>query len=131
MVNQIEIIRSQLDGLDRLGADAATKTAVNELTKQLIDAELNLVDLRQTGTGQDGVRFGAKLISKINYLANGVSGGDFKPTDQHLAVEKVIAAQLKQVQSLVDGLRGRILGGFNDQLRSKNLPPIVVPAPRP
>ena len=130
MVNQIELIRSQLDLLDRLGADAATKTAVNELTKQLIDTEMNLVDLRQTGTGQDGVRFGSKLLSKINYLANGVAGSDFKPTDQHLAVEKLIATQLKEVQSLVDALRGRILGGFNDQLKGKGLPPIVVPPPK-
>lgn len=130
MVNQVELIRSQLAGLDRLGADAATKTAVDELNKQLIDAEMKLVDLRQTGTGQDGVRFGSKLLAKINYLANGVAGSDFKPTDQHLAVEKLIAAQLKEVQSLVDALRGRILSGFNDQLKSKNLPPIVVPTPR-
>jgi hypothetical protein len=130
MVNQIELIRSQLEGLDRLGADAATKTAVNELTQQLIDAEMNLVDLRQTGTGQDGVRFGSKLISKITYLANGVSSGDYKPTDQHLEAQKVIAGQLKEVQALVDGLRGRILGGFNEQLKSKNLPPVVVPTPQ-
>ncbi len=130
MVNQIEIIRSQLDALDDLGADAATKTAVNELTQQLVDAEMNLVDLRQTGTGQDGVRFGSKLISKIGYLASGVSSSDYKPTDQHLAAEQVIADEVKKVQALVDALRGRILGGFNEQLKSKNLPLIVVPAPR-
>ena len=130
IVNQIEIIRSQLEGLDKLGADAATKTSVNELMQQLIDAEMNLVDVRQTGTGQDGVRFGAKLLSKINYLAGGASSGDYKPTDQHLAAEKVIATELKTVQALVDALRGRILSGFNDQLKTKNLPPIVVPGPR-
>ncbi len=130
MVNQIELIRSQLEGLDRLGADAATKTAVTELTQQLIDTEMNLVDLRQTGTGQDGVRFGSKLMSKIGYLAGGVSGSDYKPTDQHLAAAQVIADEVKKVQALVDALRGRILGGFNEQLKSKNLPPIVVPSPR-
>ncbi len=91
---------------------------------------MNLVDLRLTGGGQDGVRFGSKLIGKLGYLANGVSGSDFKPTDQHLAAEKVIADEVKKVQALVDALRGRILGGFNEQLKSKNLPPIVVPTPR-
>ena len=130
MVNQIELIRSQLEALDRLGADAATKTAVTELTQQLIDAEMNLVDLRQTGTGQDGVRFGSKLMSKIGYLANGVSGSDYKPTDQHLAAAQVIADEVKKVQALVDALRGRILGGFNEQLKTKNLPQVVVPTPR-
>ena len=130
MVNQIELIRSQLESLDRLGADAATKTAVTELTQQLIDTEMNLVDLRQTGTGQDGVRFGSKLMSKIGYLAGGVSGSDYKPTDQHLVAAQVIADEVKKVQALVDALRGRILGGFNEQLKSKNLPPIVVPVPK-
>ena len=43
---------------------------------------------------------------------------------------QVIADEVKKVQALVDALRGRILGGFNEQLKSKNLPPIVVPAPR-
>ena len=39
---------------------------------------MNLYDLRITG-GQDGVRYAAKLLSRFNYLANGVSGSDFKP----------------------------------------------------
>ncbi len=55
---------------------------------------MNLVDLRLTG-GQDGVRFGSKLIGKIDYLANGLASGDFKPTDQHLEVQKLIEGQLK------------------------------------
>ena len=69
------------------------------------------------------------MMSKIGYLAGGVSGSDYKPTDQHLAAAQVIADEVKKVQALVDALRGRILGGFNEQLKSKNLPPIVVPAP--
>ena len=59
-----------------------------------------------------------------------MSGSDYKPTDQHLAAEKVIADEVKKVQALVDALRGRILGGVNDQLKSKNLPPIVLPTTR-
>ena len=39
---------------------------------------MNLYDLRITG-GQDGVRYAAKLLSRFSYLANGVSGSDFKP----------------------------------------------------
>jgi photosystem II stability/assembly factor-like uncharacterized protein len=130
MVNQIESIRSQLESLDRLLTDPVLKKAADELNQQLIATEMDLVDLRLTGTGQDGVRFSSKLIGKINYLANGLASGDFKPTDQQLEVTKVIEGQLKSVQSQVERLRARILSGFNDQLKSKNLPVIVVPSPR-
>lgn len=85
-----------------------------------------MVDLRLTG-GQDGVRYASKLLSKINYLANGLASGDFKPTDQQLEVQKLIQAQVKELRTQVEGLRSRITAGFNDQLRSKNLPSIVVP----
>ena len=55
---------------------------------------MNLYDLRITG-GQDGVRYAAKLLSRFNYLANGISGSDFRPTDQHLEVAKLLQERLK------------------------------------
>ncbi|MEO8678553.1 MAG: sialidase [Vicinamibacterales bacterium] len=128
-VNQIEMMRSQIEALDRLTADPAVKKAADELNQQLMAVEMNLVDLRITG-GQDGVRYASKLLGKINYLAGGLSSADFKPTDQQLEAKKVIEDQLKGVQTQAEGLRARVLSGFNDQLRNKNLPIIVVPSPR-
>lgn len=128
-VNQIEMMRSQIEGLARLSADPAITKAADELNEQLMAVEMNLIDLRLTG-GQDGVRYASKLLGKINYLAGGLSSSDFKPTDQQLEAKKVIEDQLKGVQTQADGLRTRVLSGFNDQLRSKNLPIIVVPSPK-
>jgi hypothetical protein len=128
-VNQIEMMRSQIEALDRLTADPAVKKAADELNQQLMAVEMNLVDLRITG-GQDGVRYASKLLGKINYLTGGLSSADFKPTDQQLEAKKVIEDQLKGVQTQAEGLRTRVLSGFNDQLRNKNLPIIVVPSPR-
>ncbi len=129
MVNLIEGIRSQIEGLHRVTADPAITKAAEEMNQQLMAAEMNLIDLRLTG-GQDGVRYASKLISKLNYLANGLASGDFKPTDQQLEVEKLIEGQLKDLRTQVEGLRSRIASGFNDQLRNKNLPIMVVPPPR-
>jgi len=127
MVNLIEGIRSQIEGLDRVTADPAIKKAAEEVNSQLMAVEMNLIDLRLTG-GQDGVRYASKLIGKLNYLANGLASGDFKPTDQQLEVQKLIEGQFKDVRTQVDGLRSRIVSGFNDQLKNKNLPIIVVPS---
>jgi hypothetical protein len=96
-----------------------------EMNRKLIDLEMNLVDLRQTGTGQDGVRFAAKLISKIGYLANGVAGGDFKPTNQHLEVQQILAAELRTQLQALNKLMSEDLVVLNDQLKSKNLPIIA------
>ncbi len=43
----------------------------------LLELEMNLVDLRQTGQGQDAVRFEAKLLSKLSYLTRGLAYADF------------------------------------------------------
>ncbi len=129
MVNLIEGIRSQIEALDRVTTDPAVRKSAEEVNQQLMATEMNLIDLRLTG-GQDGVRYASKLLGKINYLANGLASGDFKPTDQQLEVQKLIQAQVKELRTQVEGLRSRITSGFNDQLRNKNLPIIVVPPPR-
>ena len=71
-----------------------------------------------------------KLIGKLSYLANGLASGDFKPTNQQLEVEQLIEGQLTELRAQVEGLRSRIASGFNDQLRNRNLPIIVVPPPK-
>jgi hypothetical protein len=62
-----------VDAVARTVDDAALKTASTDLGAKLLEAEMELVDLRQTGQGQDGVRFGSKLISKMGYLSNGMA----------------------------------------------------------
>jgi len=127
-VNKVELVRSQIEGLARIVDDAAIKKAGEDLNQKLTDAEMILVDLRLTG-GQDGVRYGAKLISKINYLANGLAGGDFKPTGQQVEVRKILEEQLRSALSQIEGLLGKDLAGFNDMLRKRNIPNIIAKGP--
>ncbi len=127
-VNRIEVVRNQIDGLNKLVEDAAIKKAGEDLNQKLIDEEMNLIDLRLTG-GQDGVRYGAKLISKINYLANGLAGGDFKPTAQQLEVQKLLEEQLRSSLGRIDALITKELSAFNEVLRKKSIPNIIAKAP--
>jgi hypothetical protein len=124
-VHRIEQARVQLEGLPRLTSDSSARQAADALNRKLIELEMNLVELRLTGAGQDGVRFGSKLISKIGYLANGLASGDFKPTNQHLEVQQILANELKTHLQALDALMARDLAALNEQLKSKDLPIIA------
>jgi hypothetical protein len=126
-VHRIEAVRVQLEGLGRVVKDAAIRQAADSLNERLQALEMNLVDLRQTGTGQDGVRFGSKLMSKLNYLAAGLASNDFKPTDQQVEVHQILDQQLRGHLAALASLWATELQGFNDRLRRENVANIVLP----
>jgi hypothetical protein len=125
-VHQVESARVQIDAITRAVDDAAVKSAATTLAQQLVDVEMNLVDLRLTGQGQDGVRFGSKLIAKLGYLGNGLSSSDYKPTNQHGEVQTLLNRQLREHLTALDGLFTRELAAFNEMLRQRNVPHVVV-----
>ena len=131
-VARIESVRVQLDALKRTVTDADVIRAATALETKLVDLEMELVDLRLTGNGQDGVRFAAKLISKLGYLAGGLSGGDFKPTDQQGEVQLLLNGQLRGHLTALESLLGSELGSLNVLLRTKNVPNVMGgPSPVP
>ena len=125
MVNQIESIRAQLDNLRQLVRDASVKSAADDLDKKLIDIEENLIQRRLTGQGQDTVRWPPKLISKLNYLANGVGSSDFAPTTQQQEVYATFKTQLIDLRRRLDAVIGTDLSNFNRLLREKNVGNVI------
>jgi len=131
-VGRIESVRVQLDALHRAVTDADVRRTATALAEKLVELELNLVDLRQTGAGQDGVRFGSKLIAKLGYLANGLANADFKPTDQQGEVQVLLKEQLRGHLNELESLMGGDLAALNSMLRGKNVPNVIGgPAPIP
>ena len=124
-VHRIESVRVQLDGIRRSVTDADVRRAAAALEEKLVELEMNLVDLRQTGGGQDGVRFGSKLIAKLGYLAGGLANADFKPTDQQGEVQVLLNGQMKQHLTALESLIGSDLNALNALLRQKNVPNVV------
>ena len=124
-VQRLELVRLQLQQLPRITNDAEAVSGARALDAKLVDVEMNLIDLRLTGEGQDGVRFGAKLISKLGYLANGAAVSDFKPTGQHAEVHQLLGTELKQHLSAIDGVLASELAPLNLQLKAKGLPEVV------
>jgi hypothetical protein len=129
-VNRMETARSQLQALSRAIKDVEIRKAVDDLERKFTDLEMNLVELRSTGRGQDGVRWGAKLYSKLNYLANGLASNDYRPTDQQVEVHRGLKEQLRRHQAGLNELVERDLTRVNEILRTNKLKPVEVPGPR-
>jgi photosystem II stability/assembly factor-like uncharacterized protein len=129
-VNSAEVVRSQVYNLMKIVDDAELKQAADELDKKVTAAEGSLVELRNTGRGQDGVRWGSKLVQKLGYLGNGLASGDFKPTNQQLEVHKDLQTRVKTWGGQLSDVLNKDLGLFNEMLRRKNLPTVVSQVPR-
>lgn len=132
MVNQIEIIRSQIYriiGLLQGKENAAVRTAADDLDKKLLEVEDHLIQRKLTGQGQDGVRWPPKLLGKINYLANGLSGSDFGPTTQQREVHALFKQQLASHRKRLDEVVSKDLGGFNTLLRNRNIQNVIPHVP--
>ena len=125
VVNEIEVVRGQLVALNHLVNDPEVKKASDELERKYLDIEQNLVELRATGRGQDGVRFGAKLVGRISYLANELSSGDFKPTNQQREVVVLHQDRVKTHRTQLEVVRSRDLDVFNEMLKKRGFPTIL------
>jgi len=125
-VHRIEDVRVQLEAISRVVDDAVVKRAADSLQRQLVDAEMNLVELRMTGRGQDGVRFGSRLIGKLGYLANGIASSDHRPTNQHGEVQQLLGEQLQGHLGVIEGLLAKEVARFNELLKQRGVPNVVV-----
>jgi photosystem II stability/assembly factor-like uncharacterized protein len=120
-VHRIEAVRVQLGTLARFTEDAQVKATTEALLARLIELEMELVDLRLTGEGQDGVRFEARLLQKLGYLAGGLAGADFRPTDQQVEVQGILAGQVRERVAALEALLEGELATLNRSLREKGV----------
>ena len=123
MINQIEVLRSQLEKVDV----PAVKSAVDGFDKKLIEIEETLIQRKLTGQGQDAVRWPPKLLTKINYLANGLASGDFGPTKQQREVQALLKQQLAEQKQRMDEVLKQDLSAFNKVLADNNVKIVIKP----
>jgi photosystem II stability/assembly factor-like uncharacterized protein len=129
VVNQIELVRGQIASLRQVLEDAEIMQPAAELDRKLMEVEANLIELRLTGRGQDGVRWGSRLLGKFGYLANGLASNDFRPTDQQLEVHRELQDRLRQHQTALDALLGTDLKALNELMRGRGVSNIVIRRP--
>src|SRR5262249_45515917 len=123
MVNQIEFVRAQIYQLTSAAAsdNGPAKTAADDLDKKLLEIEDALIQRKLTGQGQDTTRWPPKLLTKINYLASGLAGSDFGPTNQQREVQTLLHGQLTNLRQKLDGVLNTDLAAFNKLLRDKGV----------
>ncbi len=134
MVNTIEIVRSQAQGVvASLASDAAradVRAAADSLERKFIALEENLHQLRLTGQGQDGVRWPSKLGSKTIYLANGIASSDFPPTTQQREVHTIFQAEIRTHRAALERLIAEDLAKYNELAKRRGGREISVQLPR-
>ena len=129
VVNQIELVRGQIANLVQVVEDEAITEAGGELDQKLIALEGNLVELRETGRGQDSIRWGPNLIGHIRNVANGLASADFRPTDQQVEVQTLLQERLRTHVNQLEGLLNNDLSAFNELLRTRNVSNIIAQVP--
>jgi photosystem II stability/assembly factor-like uncharacterized protein len=134
MVNTIESVRSQIVGLSaQLGGDranAAVRTRGDSLEQKFMTLEQKLQDLRQTGQGQDAVRWPVRLGGQLSYLASNIGSSDFTPTSQQGGVHQLLQAQVKDNRAALEQLMNRDLAAFNSLLKARGLKTIDAELPK-
>jgi photosystem II stability/assembly factor-like uncharacterized protein len=125
LINRIESVRRQvLDARDLLtdqGGNDAIVEAAGALDARLIEVEQGLFQMRATGTGQDGVRYPARLMESLGYLLNTVSVADFQPTDQAGEVHVILQERLARISAALEAVLNDDLDEFNRLIQSLGL----------
>ncbi len=117
---RIETMRASLAAARARHRDRAFTRAADALDARLTTLAMELVDLRLTGGGQDGVRFEAKLLQKLGYLAGALGNADFRPTDQQVEVHTLQRAQLQAHLRTLDRIVDTELEALNRLLERRN-----------
>ena len=131
-INRIEWTRRQLLDLEAIlrdqgGTGAAEILRQSEaLTQKLIGVEEHLIQLRVTGTGQDGVRWPAQVAERLRYLIGNAASADFRPTDQAGEVHQVLKVQLEDARRNLQMILQTDLPALNRLLQQRNLPGIIL-----
>ena len=128
-INQIELLRRQLEDLKDVVADRDDAeelvAAADSLIDALVGVEENFIQLRVTGTGQDQVRWPAKLVERLGYLGSSTAIGDFAPSDPARQVHVVLQQELLVQQSALEELLRTQVAAFNQMLRERNVPQLI------
>lgn len=138
-IRRIREVRGQLDGL-RERLDAADAEGGQEGDRDLLDAAKEL-DKKMTAveealyqtknkSRQDPLNYPIRLNDKLNAVATSASAGDYRPTDQHVAVKNRLTAAIDAELAKLRGIWDKDLSAFNELARTKGVAAVIVPAPR-
>lgn len=123
-VIDIRRLRKDLNYLKgKLGGHADCETilaAIDALSTQITVIENNIHETRNEAY-QDPLNFGIKLNNRLAYLATHESAGDFRPTDQGIAYQKEVSAQIDKELADLNVLLDSDLTKINQLIKEKGI----------
>lgn len=131
MIDDIEWLRYQLDGVQNRYEDDSTAAAILEaseaLENQATEAEGHLYDIHLSGAREDAFRAPMKLYGRLSALASdiGTNGADFSPTTQQVEVHAVLRQRLENARELFRALMETDAPAFRRLLAELGLPDII------
>lgn len=129
MINQIELVRRQIDDLNAFLEGHAEAKAVQKAGKELDDKLIAVEDfffsMGLTGSG-DELRWPDKFYVRLGHLASGIGKSDFPPTTQQLEVLEKFKKELAEYTVMYDKLLREDVSVFNTKLKEKNIGAIIV-----
>lgn len=129
LVNELEWIRKQIDDVQQISKEVNNSLAeeLNNFDSTCVKVEKRLFQLTLTGTFADDLRGPTMLYSKLMNLASQVQMGDFKPTDQQVAVYNLHHQELADITEAYNTQVKETLPKLNKMLSEGNMPTIVAP----
>ena len=129
IVNRAERVRGQLVSLTKVMEDdetgKAVKTAAEALDAKIVAAEEPLHQMRQTGRGQDLLRYPGKLIDHLLFLAAGLSVADFAPTASQLEAHEELKKETATRRADMNDVLAKEVAAFNRFLTERGVPHVV------
>ncbi len=128
-INEMERLRRQLlDTKSMLMSGQKNKNlvkALDSLENNIEELEGKLIQLKYTGTGQDGVRYPTQVASKLSYLATNVAIGDFQPADSYYEVLEMLQKRTDEVEAAFSELKEGHLKQVIEMMKEKAVGPII------
>jgi hypothetical protein len=129
LINRAERVRGQLVSLSKAMEDdetgKAVKSAAETLDAKIVAAEEPLHQMRQTGRGQDLLRYPGKLIDHLLFLASGLSFSDFAPTASQLEAHGELKKETAARHAEMNEVLSKEVAAFNRFLTDRGVPHII------
>jgi photosystem II stability/assembly factor-like uncharacterized protein len=112
---------------ERVASDASLRASAEALAAALSAVEEELYQVRNQ-SNQDPLNYPIRLNNKIAALMRTVEGVEGRPTAQAYTVFEELSGRLDEQLGILERVLIQDLARFNEQLRSRNLPPVTRPA---
>ena len=124
MINKLEDVRRQIIDLRSTLTPNQMKMVKKDfqnISGKLSGFENELMQIKQTGHGQDAVRWPVQLAERLYYLASTVASSDFAPTDSKKEVHTILKQRVQDYKMKYNELMSREMPQFIEVLKENNL----------